>query len=107
MGKHTPIIFPQVIFQQIIEQPFHLLEINNQFDVLVNIRGGGVKGQAEAIRLGISRALVVLNAENKPKLKAAKMLTPRPTRRGTQEARPRQSAQAFPIQQTLIVFFST
>ncbi|MGL4343000.1 MAG: 30S ribosomal protein S9 [Metamycoplasmataceae bacterium] len=56
-------------------QPFGITETTNQFDVFVNVKGGGLSGQAGAIRLGIARALLVLSPDYRPKLKAAKMLT--------------------------------
>jgi small subunit ribosomal protein S9 len=55
-----------------VNQPFVLLGINSgEFDILVNVAGGGVNGQAEAIRLGISRALMQYNPEYRPVLKKA------------------------------------
>lgn len=74
-GKDYTDYFPQKIFQQIVEQPFKVLEIPGKYDVIVNVSGGGVKGQAEAIRLGISRSLVKINPEFRPTLKSNKMLT--------------------------------
>jgi small subunit ribosomal protein S9 len=74
-GKDYTDYFPQKIFQQIVEQPFKVLEIPGKYDVIVNVSGGGVKGQAEAIRLGISRSLVKVNPEFRPTLKSHKMLT--------------------------------
>lgn len=56
-------------------QPFQAANLVDQFDVTVNVEGGGYTGQAEAIRLGISRALVSANAENKPALKKQGLLT--------------------------------
>lgn len=61
--------------QYIVKQPLELLGVSSQFDIKVNLDGGGFKGQAEALRLGIARALVELNAENKPKLKAEGFMT--------------------------------
>ncbi|MFT4660222.1 MAG: small subunit ribosomal protein S9 [Patiriisocius sp.] len=58
-----------------LNQPFMLTDTEKQFDVNVNVSGGGINGQAEAIRLGISRALVELDPENKPKLKAKGLMT--------------------------------
>ncbi len=56
--------------------PFRVLELNKEgFDLQVNVYGGGIKGQAEAVRLGISRALVDLNEENRPTLKREGFLT--------------------------------
>lgn len=59
----------------IVQQPFGLLEGENQFDVIVNVKGGGIHGQAEAVRMAISRALVTDNAENRPVLKKEGFLT--------------------------------
>jgi len=55
--------------QYIVEQPFRTLEKMGVYDVKVNLIGGGISGQAEALRLGISRALVEINAEDKKVLK--------------------------------------
>ena len=55
--------------------PIELLGFTGQYDIKVNLDGGGFKGQAEALRLGIARALVEINAEDKPKLRAAGFMT--------------------------------
>ena len=60
----------------IVNQPFTVTATEGQFDVKVTVVGGGIKGQAEAIRLGIARALCEINSEaNRPALKAAGLLT--------------------------------
>lgn len=59
----------------IIRQPLRLTETENKFDIFMRVSGGGAKGQAEAIRLGISRALVEFNKELRPVLKQASLLT--------------------------------
>ena len=60
----------------IVNQPFAVTATEGQFDVKVTVVGGGIKGQAEAIRLGIARALCEINSEaNRPALKAAALLT--------------------------------
>ena len=60
----------------IVNQPFAVTATEGQFDVKVTVVGGGIKGQAEAIRLGIARALCEINSEaNRPALKAAGLLT--------------------------------
>ena len=74
-GRDLKTYFPVDTLQYIVEQPFHTLEVVGQFDVTANLEGGGIKGQAEALRLGISRAFVKMDAENKPKLKAAGFMT--------------------------------
>ncbi|SFT90039.1 SSU ribosomal protein S9P [Lishizhenia tianjinensis] len=67
--------FPVAVLQSKIVQPFELTETVGQYDVKVNVNGGGVNGQAEAIRLGISRALVKVDEEMKPALKAEGLMT--------------------------------
>ncbi len=67
--------FPNPQLQYVVEQPLNLLELAGKYDIKANLDGGGVKGQAEALRLGIARALVKLNPENKPALKANGFLT--------------------------------
>jgi small subunit ribosomal protein S9 len=73
-GKDYKAFFPQNIYQLLVEQPFKMVEQVGKFDVLVNVAGGGVKGQAEAVRLGISKALLVVNPEWRPVLKKAGFL---------------------------------
>jgi small subunit ribosomal protein S9 len=67
--------FPVSVLQSKIHQPFELTDTVNQYDVTVNVAGGGINGQVEAIRLGISRALVKIDEENKPLLKAEGLMT--------------------------------
>ena len=67
--------FPTKQLQYVIQQPLNLLEVNENFDIKVNLYGGGIKGQAEALRLAISKALVKINPENKPALKTNGFLT--------------------------------
>ncbi len=74
-GKDYKEYFPLQYIQYNIENPLKITENLTSYDIKVNVSGGGVKGQAEAIRLGISRALVDLNIENKPALKENKYLT--------------------------------
>ena len=67
--------FPSSILQFIVKQPLAKLGVAEQYDIKVNLKGGGYKGQAEALRLAIARALVKIDAENKPALKAEGFLT--------------------------------
>ena len=67
--------FPTGVLQYKVNQPFQLTETEGQFDVKVNVKGGGINGQVEAVRLAIARALVEVDAENKPKLKAESLMT--------------------------------
>lgn len=74
-GRDYKEYFPLQYIQYNIENPLKLTDSLNNYDIKINVSGGGVKGQAEAIRLGISRALVDLNIENKQVLKDHKYLT--------------------------------
>jgi len=67
--------FDTAILQYKIQQPFSLTETKDKFDLSVTVKGGGVNGQAEAIRLAISRALVEFNDEFKPALKSEGLMT--------------------------------
>ncbi len=58
-----------------LNQPFGLTDLEGKFDVKVNVSGGGITGQAEAVRLAISRALCKLDEENRPALKAEGLMT--------------------------------
>ena len=61
--------------KHIIKQPLRLTETENKFDIFIRVNGGGLTGQAEAIRLGIARALIEFNKELKSNLKGAGLLT--------------------------------
>ena len=67
--------FPSLTLQYIVLQPLNLLSVPEKYDIKVNLDGGGPKGQAEALRLAISRALVEIDAEARKELKAAGFLT--------------------------------
>ena len=67
--------FPSDILQITVKQALTLVKADGNYDVTVNVEGGGIKGQAEAIRLGIARALVTINNENRPALRKEGLLT--------------------------------
>ena len=67
--------FPSSILQFIVKQPLNTLDVAEKYDIRVNLDGGGYKGQAEAVRLGIARALVKINPEDKPALRAKGFMT--------------------------------
>lgn len=67
--------FPSTILQYVVKQPLNTLNVVEKYDIRINLTGGGYKGQAEAARLGIARALVKINAEDKPALKAEGFMT--------------------------------
>lgn len=67
--------FPSSILQYIVKQPLATLEVAEKYDIKVNLDGGGFKGQAEALRLAIARALVKINPEDKHALRAEGFMT--------------------------------
>ncbi|MDE5648222.1 MAG: 30S ribosomal protein S9 [Muribaculaceae bacterium] len=69
------VYFPSSILQYIVKQPLLVLEAEGKYDIRVNLDGGGYKGQAEALRLAIARALVKINAEDKSVLRANGFMT--------------------------------
>lgn len=74
-GKDYKTYFPLVYLQNQVEAPFKAIDSADKFDITVNAKGGGVKGQAEAVKLGIARALLQVNPDYKPALKEASLLT--------------------------------
>jgi len=74
-GRTIEEYFPNKVHQQLIREPFVTLEKVDQFDVLASLRGGGITGQAGALRLAIARALIELEPEDRPPLKKAGFLT--------------------------------
>lgn len=74
-GKDYKVYFPTLPLQYIVNQSFEVSELTGQYDVNVNVAGGGVKGQAEAVRLAIAKAIVELDAEKKPALRAKGLMT--------------------------------
>ncbi len=67
--------FPSTILQYVVKQPLNKLEAAEKYDIKINLNGGGYKGQAEAARLGIARALVKINPEDKAALRAEGFMT--------------------------------
>ena len=74
-GRELNNYFPSEVLQIIVKQPLVKVEEDGNYDIKINVDGGGLKGQAEAIRLGISRALVASNEEHRPSLKSEGFLT--------------------------------
>jgi small subunit ribosomal protein S9 len=68
-GKDFKEYFPTATLHYVVEQPLMLTETQGNYDIKVNLKGGGINGQAEAVRLAISRALVKINEEYRPVLK--------------------------------------
>ncbi len=69
------VYFPSSILQYIVKQPLTKLDVAEKYDIHVNLDGGGYKGQAEALRLAIARALVKINPEDKSALRAEGFMT--------------------------------
>ncbi len=74
-GKDYKTYFPLVYLQNQVEAPLKSIDAADKFDIIINATGGGVKGQAEAVKLGIARALLQVNPEYRPALKEAGLLT--------------------------------
>ncbi len=74
-GRTLEEYFPNKVHQQLIKEPFVTLEKADQYDVLASLRGGGITGQAGALRLGIARALIEIEPDDRPPLKKAGFLT--------------------------------
>ena len=74
-GKDYKEYLRSTYFSAIVEHPLQVIEGMGKYDIKVNVKGGGVKGQAEAIKLGITRALVKSNGEYKSTLKSYSLLT--------------------------------
>lgn len=74
-GKDYKVYFPTLPLQYIVNQSFEVADLIGKYDVQVNVSGGGIKGQAEAVRLAIAKAIVELDAEKKPALRAKGLMT--------------------------------
>ena len=69
------VYFPSSILQYVVKQPLNKLEVADKYDIMAHIDGGGFKGQAEALRLAIARALVKINPEDKAALRSEGFMT--------------------------------
>ena len=75
-GRTLDSYFPNKLHQQVVNEPFANLQLEGRFDVIARIHGGGITGQAGALRLGVARALNAIDVEaNRPSLKKAGLLT--------------------------------
>jgi small subunit ribosomal protein S9 len=74
-SRSLDVYFPNKVHQQLVNEPFVTLGAEGKFDVVARISGGGVTGQAGALRLGVTRALTLVDPENRPALKKAGFLT--------------------------------
>ena len=74
-GRNLPEYFPRGTHQIRVEEPLKATELGEQFDIFVRVNGGGLTGQADAVRMGIARAIVVHDEELRPTMKAGGFLT--------------------------------
>jgi len=74
-GRTLESYLPRPVLRQSVAQPLAVTDTQGRFDVLVNVRGGGLRGQADAIRLGISRALLKVDEDYRRSLRANELLT--------------------------------
>ncbi len=80
-GRDFDDYFPSAVHRTLITEPLRLTDREEDFDIAVTLSGGGLSGQAGAFRLGISRALVELDSESRPAIKAAGLLTRDPRKK--------------------------
>ncbi|MCJ7628978.1 MAG: 30S ribosomal protein S9 [Longimicrobiales bacterium] len=74
-GRPLAEYFPRKTHQMRVEEPLQITELDGRFDIRIRVRGGGLTGQADAIRMGVSRALVVYDEEQRSNLKSKGLLT--------------------------------
>jgi small subunit ribosomal protein S9 len=74
-GRDLPVYFPRGTHQIRVEEPLKVTELEGQFDIMVRVNGGGLTGQADAVRMGIARAIIEHDEELRPTLKAGGFLT--------------------------------
>ncbi|HET7274630.1 MAG TPA: 30S ribosomal protein S9 [Longimicrobiaceae bacterium] len=74
-GRTLEDYFPRAVLRQSVARPFGTTETDGRYDVQVNVRGGGLRGQAEAVRLGIARALLKVDEGFRVRLRADELLT--------------------------------
>ena len=101
-GRSMDSYFPNKVHQQLIREPLVTLDRDGQYDVIASLRGGGVTGQAGALRLAIARALIDLQAGGSPGPEEGRFPHSRPAGEGAQEVRPQEGTQGAPVLQALI-----
>ena len=100
-GKPLLEYFARPVLQMMLMQPFAIADRLNQYDVICTVKGGGLSGQAGAVRHGLSRALIAYEPELRPTMKKNGFLNPRCPRCRTEEIRPPQSASFLPVLEAL------
>jgi small subunit ribosomal protein S9 len=74
-GRTLEDYFPRAVLRQSVVLPFGATDTEGQYDILVNVNGGGLRGQADAVRLGLARALLQVDPDFRPRLRAQELLT--------------------------------
>ena len=95
--------FARPVLQMLLKQPLQAADRLDQFDVMATVSGGGLSGQAGAVRHGISKALTYFEPELRPRAQEGRLPDPRQPRRRAQEVRPHESPPQLPVLQALIV----
>ena len=101
-GRPLDEYFGRETSKMILNQPLQILEQVGKVDVTVNVVGGGLSGQAGAIRHGLSRALCLLNPEFRNRAEEGRLPHPRRPRGGAEEVRPARRPASVPVQQALV-----
>ena len=102
-GKTLDAYFPTAVSQMVVSEALTVTDTRENYDITASIHGGGVSGQAGALRLAIARSLVELDPESRAALKKAGLLT-RFAQEGEQEVRPQEGPQGAAVHQALIGF---
>ncbi len=105
-GRDETVYFARPVLRMILRQPLIATNRDGQFDVVVTVNGGGLSGQAGAVRHGISRALVNYEPALRACFEAGRLPDPRPARRGAQEVWPAEGSSQLPVFKTLSAFYN-
>ena len=100
-GRTLDVYFPNKVHQQLVNEPFVTLGAEGKFDVIARISGGGVTGQAGALRLGVTRSLILVDPESRPTLKKAGFADQGPPGQGAQEVRPEEGPEGTAVLQAI------
>jgi small subunit ribosomal protein S9 len=100
-GKEMATYFARPVLQMILRQPFQVAGVENQFDVMATVAGGGLSGQAGAVKHGISKALQLYEPGSARRAEGGGLPDPRQPRGGTEEVRQAQGAPQLPVLQAL------
>ena len=102
-GRTLDSYFPNKLHQQVVNEPFAALGLEGRFDVIARIHGGGITGQAGALRLGVARSLNAIDVDaNRPDAEEGRPADPRRPRHRAQEGRSEEGPQGSAVQQALI-----